>query len=300
MSATWQAGGRALRSRCRIGLLEPESALASQFFVETSMRAQESEVAHVEFRSIHLRYGKRKVFRDLDCQMNERSITVLMGQSGTGKSTLLRMIGGLQRPDSGVVCVAGTELQNLDESRIAPTRRRLGMLFQNGALLDSMTVFENVALPLREHSDFDEQRIREEVRDRLHAVGLEGIEELLPGELSGGMLRRAALARAIIEAPEILLCDEPFSGLDPPNVERIEGLLTELNRERGLTVIVTSHHMASSLRMGDRLILLSDHRAVSGTPKELASSADSTIREFLGADGQAYLKTLDSGREGDG
>ena len=126
-------------------------------------------------------------------------------------------------------------------------------------------------------------------------MGLEGVENLLPGELSGGMLRRAALARAIVEDPEILLCDEPFSGLDPPNVERIEALLTQLNRERGLTVIVTSHHMASSLRMGHRLVLLRNNTAISGTPEELATSDDSEIRDFLGADGVAYLKTLSSG-----
>jgi phospholipid/cholesterol/gamma-HCH transport system ATP-binding protein len=166
------------------------------------------------------------------------------------------------------------------------------MLFQNGALLDSMSIFDNVALPLREHSDLSEAQIAAAVRDRLDAVGLDDVENLLPGELSGGMLRRAALARAIIEDPEILLCDEPFSGLDPPNVERIEALLTRLNRERGLTVILTSHHMASSLRMGDRLVLLRDNCAISGTPRDLAMSEDSEIHDFMGADGAAYLKTF--------
>ncbi|MFT5443260.1 MAG: phospholipid/cholesterol/gamma-HCH transport system ATP-binding protein, partial [Myxococcota bacterium] len=185
--------------------------------------------------------------------------------------------------------------QELDEPGLAQVRKRLGMLFQNGALLDSMTIFDNVALPLREHSDLSETEIAAAVRDRLDAVGLDDVEQLLPGELSGGMLRRAALARAIIENPEILLCDEPFSGLDPPNVERIEALLTRLNRERGLTVVVTSHHMASSLRMGHRLVLLKDGAAVSGTPRELAQSEDSNIRDFLGADGVAYLKSSGNG-----
>lgn len=262
------------------------------------MRAPESDVAHVELRSICLQYGERKVFQDLDCRMGAGEVTVLMGPSGSGKSTLLRMIGGLQRPDAGVVRLGGRELQDLDEPGLASTRRRLGMLFQNGALLDSMTILDNVALPLREHTQMSESEIRAEVRDRLDAVGLDDIEDLLPGELSGGMLRRAALARAIIQAPEVLLCDEPFSGLDPPNVERIETLLTKLNRERGLTVIVTSHHMASSLRMGHRLILLGDLRAVSGTPEALASSDDSQIRDFLGADGQTFLKSLGPAGEG--
>jgi phospholipid/cholesterol/gamma-HCH transport system ATP-binding protein len=256
------------------------------------MSAPDSAASHVAFDSIDLSYGTRDVFHDLACEMRERSVTVLMGQSGSGKSTLLRMIGGLQRPDSGSVRVAGNELGDLDESGLATVRRRLGMLFQNGALLDSMTIFDNVALPLREHSDLAETQIALEVRDRLDAVGLDDVENLLPGELSGGMLRRAALARAIIEDPEILLCDEPFSGLDPPNVERIEALLTRLNRERGLTVIVTSHHMASSLRMGHRLVLLRNYGAISGTPRELATSEDSEILDFLGADGAAYLKTV--------
>lgn len=255
------------------------------------MSAPESAASHVAFESIHLKFGTRDVFRGLACEMHERKVTVLMGPSGSGKSTLLRMIGGLQRPDSGSVRVAGSELGDLDEAGLAEVRRHLGMLFQNGALLDSMTIFDNLALPLREHSDFSEAQIAEAVRDRLDAVGLDDVEKLLPGELSGGMLRRAALARAIIENPTILLCDEPFSGLDPLNVERIEALLTRLNRERGLTVILTSHHMASSLRMGDRLVLLTDNGAISGTPRELALSEDSEIHDFLGADGAAFLKS---------
>lgn len=259
------------------------------------MSAPESAASHVAFKSINLSYGTRDVFRDLTCEMLERKVTVLMGPSGSGKSTLLRMIGGLQRPDSGSVRVAGNELGDLDERGLAEVRRHLGMLFQNGALLDSMSIFDNVALPLREHSDLSETQIAAEVRDRLDAVGLDDVEDLLPGELSGGMLRRAALARAIIEDPEILLCDEPFSGLDPLNVERIEALLTQLNRERGLTVILTSHHMASSLRMGDRLVLLREYGAIDGTPTELAMSKDSEIHDFLGADGVAFLKAFSSG-----
>jgi len=259
------------------------------------MSSPPDETGHVEVRSVSLAFGERPVFRDLSCRMEKGRISVLMGGSGTGKSTLLRMLGGLQRPDSGSISVAGQNLESLDRAGISEMRRHLGMLFQNGALLDSMTVFDNVALPLREHSELNPAQIREAVESRLHAVGLEGIETLLPGELSGGMLRRAALARAIVEDPAILLCDEPFSGLDPPNVDRIEALLTRLNRELGLTVIVTSHHMASSLRMGDQIILLREGGAVNGSPETLAASQDERIHDFLGADGDTFLKTLAHG-----
>ena len=232
------------------------------------------------------------VFRDLSCAFTRARITVLMGGSGTGKSTVLRMIGGLQRPDAGSIRVAGEEVVGLRESELQRVRRRLGMLFQDGALLDSMTVVENVGLPLREHRDLTEPEILHAVHERLAAVGLEGVDDLLPGELSGGMLRRVALARAIIMDPEIVLCDEPFSGLDPPNVDRIEALFGELCRARGLTLIVTSHHMASSLRMSDKIVLLRDGGAVSGTPASLATSGDAEIREFLGADGATLARQL--------
>jgi len=240
-------------------------------------------------RDVALAFGRRRVFDGLDCGFAKGRISILMGGSGTGKSTLLRLIGGLQRPDRGSIRVAGQEVVAASESARVSARARLGMLFQNGALLDSMSVFENVALPLREHTRLTEAETADRVHDRLAAVGLSDVDELLPGELSGGMLRRAALARAIVMEPEILLCDEPFSGLDPPNVSRIEALLTHLNRDRGLTMIVTSHHMATSLRMAHRIMLLRGGRCIEGSPRQLATSPDSAIREFLGKDGAEYL-----------
>ena len=253
------------------------------------MTEAEAEFGHVTARGVGLSFGHRRVFEGLDCDFAPGRISVLMGASGTGKSTLLRMIGGLQKPDTGSLRVGGEEVKNLDEAGLVKVRNRLGMLFQNGALLDSMSVFDNVALPLREHTDQSESEIADRVHERLGAVGLLDVDDLLPGELSGGMLRRAALARAIVTEPEILLCDEPFSGLDPPNVSRIEALLTHLNRDRGLTLIVTSHHMATSLRMAHRILLLRNGGCVEGSPAELASSRDSAIREFLGKDGAEYL-----------
>ncbi len=248
------------------------------------MAAEGGEVAHIELESVRLAFGRRTVFRDLNCRVPRERISVLLGGSGTGKSTFLRLIAGLQRPDAGRIRVAGEETQALRERDLDRVRRQIGMLFQNGALLDSITVFENVALPLREHTGLSEDEIAGAVHRRLSAVGLEDVDELLPRELSGGMLRRVALARAIIMDPDILLCDEPFSGLDPPNVARIEALLTRLNRDLGLTVLVSSHHMASASRMGHQLVLLIDGGAVCGTPSELAASSDPRIIAFFRAD----------------
>ncbi len=244
---------------------------------------------------MRLAFGDRTIFENLSCRFARARITVLMGGSGTGKSTALRMIAGLQRPDSGKVRVAGDDIVGLRESGLQRVRRRLGMLFQDGALLDSMTVLENVGLPLREHTRLGDAEIRDAVHERLAAVGLHDVDSLLPGELSGGMLRRVALARAIIMDPEIVLCDEPFSGLDPPNVERIEALFQELCHDRGLTLIVTSHHMASSLRMSDQIVLLQHGRAVSGAPGQLATRGDPEIKDFLGADGAALARQVASG-----
>jgi phospholipid/cholesterol/gamma-HCH transport system ATP-binding protein len=249
----------------------------------------------VELESVRLAFGERAIFEDLSCRFARARITVLMGGSGSGKSTVLRMIGGLLRPDGGRVIVAGDDVAALAESDVQRVRRRMGMLFQHGALMDSMTVYENVALPLHERTKMGEGEIRDAVHERLAAVGLQDVNDLLPGQLSGGMLRRVALARAIIMDPEIVLCDEPFSGLDPPNVDRIEELFGELCRTRGLTLIVTSHHMASSLRMSDQIVLLRHGRAVTGTPDSLATSNDSEIREFLGADGADLARRLAAG-----
>lgn len=260
--------------------------------IERPVTAATDESTHVEIRSVWKSFGRRPVFRDLSCRFPRGRISVLMGGSGVGKSTLLRLIAGLERPDSGGISVAGQEVAGLGERAWAPVRRQLGMLFQSGALLDSMSVFENVALPLREHTGFSEGEIAGAVHNRLEAVGLEDVDDLLPGELSGGMLRRAALARAIIMSPEIVLCDEPFSGLDPPNVERIEGLLSRLCTELGLTILVSSHHMASALRMGHQIILLREGGAVSGSPRALATSERSEITDFLGADGRALAASL--------
>ena len=246
----------------------------------------------ISVRDVYLAFGSRSVFTGLNCQLRKGGIHLLLGGSGTGKSTLLRMIGGLQRPDSGEIRVAGHLLSGLRERDLGDVRKGIGMLFQNGALLDSMSVAENIGLPLREHTNRSGPEINARIAEVLAAVGLDGVEALLPRQLSGGMLRRVAFARAIVMEPEILLCDEPFSGLDPLNVSRIEDLLMTLNRDLGLTIVITSHHMATSLRMSDQLLLLRDGGCIAGKPEDLAGSDDPGVTEFLGEDGRAFLARL--------
>jgi phospholipid/cholesterol/gamma-HCH transport system ATP-binding protein len=251
------------------------------------MDARPATEFRVRCDGVRLRRGDRSVFDGLSCGFARSQISVVLGGSGAGKTTLLRLIGGLTRPDSGSVYVADEDVTQLSERQLFATRERIGMLFQGGALLDSMTIFENVALPLREHTQLSEPEIAAEVSRRLEAVGLPETEQLYPRQLSGGMVRRAALARAIVTDPEIVLCDEPFSGLDPINVRRIEGLLVDLNRRLGLTMIITSHHLASSLRMADRIVFLVEGQAVSGTPQDLLASRDERVLEFMRADADA-------------
>jgi len=240
--------------------------------------------AHVRFEHVRMGFGTRTVFSDLTCSFPRGRISVLLGGSGSGKSTLLRLLGGLIRPEAGRIFVGEAEVTGAPESALYDVRSRIGMLFQGGALLDSLTVFDNLALPLREHTDLSPEQIAETVHAQLSAVGLADIDDLLPGQLSGGMLRRVALARAIVRAPEILLCDEPFSGLDPASVKRIEVLLAKLNQERRITVLVVSHHIASTLRLADHALLLLPGRAVEGKPVDLRRSDDREVADFFDED----------------
>jgi phospholipid/cholesterol/gamma-HCH transport system ATP-binding protein len=239
--------------------------------------------ASVVLRDVSLAFGQRRVFEGLSCTFPAGRISVILGGSGSGKSTVLRMIGRLQRPDAGTIEVADSEITHLSDRRMNEVRSRLGMMFQGGALLDSLTVFDNVALPLRERGMRGD--VTAEVQRRLEAVGLRDAGPLLPSQLSGGMVKRVALARALVGNPSIVLCDEPFSGLDPVNVRRVEALLGRLARELGITLIVTSHHIASSRRMAQQIVFLQDRRAVVGTAAELEASDDHRIADFFRADG---------------
>jgi phospholipid/cholesterol/gamma-HCH transport system ATP-binding protein len=236
----------------------------------------------VEARDVSFARGGRVIMDGLSCAFPPGKISVIAGASGSGKTTLLRMIACLIRPERGAIMIdGGADLARLDRDALQAFRRRVGMLFQGGALLDTMSLFDNVALPLREHSDLPESAIREEVRRVFEAVGLVDVDALLPGELSGGMVKRAGLARALIERPDLLLCDEPFSGLDPPTVRRIEELLQSVNRRVGATLIVTSHHNDSTLRIADHLVLLSERRALEGEPHALVAGGDPRVAEFF-------------------
>lgn len=236
---------------------------------------------HVQFQDVHMAFDDRVVHRSLSCSFARGRISVILGGSGSGKSTLLRLIGGLVRPDAGRILVGTSDVTRLSEAELFEVRSRLGMLFQHGALLDSLTVFDNLALPLRERALGTETEIAERVREQLSSVGLDDVETLLPGQLSGGMLRRAALARAMILRPEILLCDEPFSGLDPISLRRIEALLAGINERFGTTLLVVSHHIASTFRLADQVVLLLPGRSVSGPPDDLAASTDPEVAGFF-------------------
>src|SRR5262245_3203413 len=240
--------------------------------------------AHVELSHVSMAFGDRPVFTDLSCTFPAGGVSVVLGGSGSGKSTLLRLIAGLIRPQTGRIVVDGEDVTRCSERDLFRVRRQLGMLFQGGALLDSITVFEHAAFTLRQHTELDERTMADEVHDRLAAVGLHDVDELLPGELSGGMVKRVALARAIIRSPAVLLCDEPFSGLDPISSKRIEVLLTQINRARGITTVVVSHDIDSTMRMAERVLLLLPGGCFQGAPDELRGSADPRVRAFLSSD----------------
>lgn len=229
-------------------------------------------------------YGRRPVLRGVSCSFPAGAISVVLGGSGSGKSTILKLIGGLIDASAGRIDVGGRNVVGLRESELYEIRRGLGMMFQNGALLDSMSVFDNLAFPLREHSTLSDDEIRDRVHESLAAVGLEDVDDLLPRQLSGGMVKRVALARSLVGRPAILLVDEPFSGLDPLSTKLIEAMLVRINRQHGMTMIVVSHHIPSTMRMADRIVLLLPDEVVEGAPDDLRGSDDARVRRFLNED----------------
>jgi phospholipid/cholesterol/gamma-HCH transport system ATP-binding protein len=237
----------------------------------------------VEIRGLDYAVGGHTIFENLDMDLTRGRVTAVMGPSGTGKTTLLRLITGQLRADSGSITVAGENLGTLKRADLYVLRRRMGMLFQNGALLTDLSVFENVAFPLREHTDLPERLVRQLVLTKLQAVGLRGAAYLMPAELSGGMGRRVALARAIVMDPELLLYDEPFVGLDPISMGVILRLIRRLNDTLGLTSIVVSHDVKEIFGVADDVFLLSGGKVVAhGTPPDLNANTSAVVRQFVG------------------
>ncbi len=238
--------------------------------------------AAARLSEVHYQVRGHAVFKGLDLSIERGKITAIMGPSGTGKTTLLRLITGQLQPDSGVVSVDGEDLAGLKTDQLYALRQRMGMLFQNGALLTDLDVYENVAFPLREHADLPESLVSRIVLMKLQSVGLRGAARLMPSELSGGMARRVALARAIVMDPKILIYDEPFAGLDPIAMGVVLRLIRNMNQALGLTSIVVSHDVHEVTALADTVYLLSEGRVVaSGSPAGLHESKEPMVRQFL-------------------
>ncbi len=227
-------------------------------------------------------YGAHPVYQGLQMRIPRGKITAVMGPSGIGKTTLLRLIGGQLRPQSGSIKFAGHDIPKLSRSALYEQRKRMSMLFQSGALFTDMSVYENIAFPIREHSDLPEEIIRTIVLMKLEAVGLRGARDLMPAELSGGMARRAALARAIALDPELIMYDEPFAGQDPISMGVIVKLIKSLNNSLDLTSIVVTHDIAEVLTIADNVVIIADKKVVAqGSPAELQASDDELVQQFL-------------------
>ena len=238
----------------------------------------------VELRDLTFGYGERVILEGLSLQVPKGKVTALMGVSGGGKTTVLRLIGGQYRAQQGEVLFDGQDVTQMRQPALYAARRRMGMLFQFGALFTDMSVFDNVAFPLREHTPLSEELIRDIVLMKLDAVGLRGARDLMPSEISGGMSRRVALARAIALDPDLIMYDEPFAGLDPISLGTAARLIRRLNDSLGVTSIVVSHDVDETFAIADHVIMLANGKvAAQGTPAELRACADPLIHQFVNA-----------------
>lgn len=236
----------------------------------------------VELLGLWKAFNGLQVLRGVDLGIEEGEIITILGGSGTGKSVLLKLMIGLLKPDAGQILIDNQDIVPLGEDELLKVRRKVGMLFQGAALFDSLTVKENVAFSLREHTQMTEAEIRDRIKEVLALVGMDGTEEKYPAELSGGMRKRVGLARAIALTPRIVLYDEPTTGLDPRNVEKINELIADLCAKLGVASVVVTHDIQSAFRISDRVALLSEGRiAVTGSPMEIGKSEDPVVQEFL-------------------
>lgn len=236
----------------------------------------------VEVRGLHFARGERVIYDGIDLDIKRGKVTAIMGPSGTGKTTLLRLIGGQLKPSAGSIRFDGVEVPTLSRNELFALRRRMGMLFQSGALFTDMNVFENVAFPVREHLKLPESVLRALVLMKLEAVGLRGARDLMPSELSGGMARRVALARAIVMDPAMIMYDEPFTGQDPISMGVLIQLIRLLNDALGLTSVIVSHDVDEVCSIADYAYIISNGQIVAhGTPQELGRSNNPRVSQFM-------------------
>ncbi|NOY76874.1 MAG: ABC transporter ATP-binding protein [Calditrichaeota bacterium] len=236
----------------------------------------------IVFEDLHKRFGEHEVLRGINLSIAEGETIVILGGSGAGKSVLLRHINGLLKPDEGRILVDGEDITDFSEEQLIPVRTKVGMVFQGGALFDSLDVFENVAYALREHTHFSEEEIAVRVREKLRLVGLEGSEDMMPSDLSGGMKKRVSLARALAIEPKGLLYDEPTTGLDPIIAKKINEMIRNLQEILGVTSVVVTHDIKSAFTVGDRIALLYKGKIrFVGTVEETRATDDPIVREFI-------------------
>jgi phospholipid/cholesterol/gamma-HCH transport system ATP-binding protein len=254
----------------------------------------------IQIRDLVTYYGPRKILDGINLDIYRGETLVILGRSGCGKSTLLRHIIGLLKPSQGEILIKGRDITKLSEDEMTEIYTKIGMLFQNAALFNSMTIADNVALPLREHTHLEESTIRIMTRIKLELVGLAGFEDFKPAQLSGGMRKRAGLARAIAMDPEILFCDEPSAGLDPVVAMGIDNLILKLQKAFKMTIVVVTHELASVFTIADRIAMLHEGKVIAiGTKDELRQNPDPRVQQFLNReadeedpDREKYLSSL--------
>ena len=251
-----------------------------------SSRDRKQQRSHVHLEGVQMHFGDNRVLRGVDLEVPRGQIGVIVGGSGSGKTTLVRIIIGLLRPSTGRVLIDGQDIAQLDGRQLRQVRAKCGMVFQYSALLDSLTVMDNVALPLREHERLPAQTLRDRVLEMLAVLGLEGTEGKYPGELSGGMRKRVSLARALIRRPSLIVYDEPASGLDPVTARKVDDLIAETRDRYDVTSIVISHSMAQAVRLADRMYVLADGRV----------DAEGSVDELRGATGSLAAAYFEASR----
>ncbi|NWG03241.1 MAG: ABC transporter ATP-binding protein [Syntrophaceae bacterium] len=248
----------------------------------------------IRVTNLHKSFGENHVLRGVDLEVHRGESMVVIGGSGSGKTVLIKCIIGLMQPDEGKIYVNGFEISNLNEKEMNEVRKKFGMLFQWGALFDSMTVWENVGFGLRHQTHLKEEDIRRIASEKLALVGLKNVEDLMPSELSGGMRKRVSLARAIAIEPEILLYDEPTTGIDPIMADAINELIVEMREKLNVTSVAITHDMKSAYKIGDRIAMLYQGKIIEvGTPDEIKNSTNSIVRQFIEGRSEGPIKVVD-------